>query len=108
MIKETCLNDNKEIQPLIGENEMLNIRLQGLQQKRREKVEKYLKVLKIPDEMEIIGKILNEEEEENLYLKKGATEQKISIEALNNVLENQIDNRNNLERVRRKAIITKI
>ena len=99
-IRQNCLNDLKEVQPLIRENEALNDMLLDLQHKRREIIEAHLSSLKLPAEIEIMAKILDEEEEENFYLKKGSTEQRISIEVLNKVIENQLDSKTNLEKVK--------
>lgn len=90
----------KDLQPLLGENEMLLLKLEGLQEKRREIIDDLLSSSHFPAEeySELINE-LNEETEVNFYLQKGASEQKITIEALTNVLRSQADTLSRIEKV---------
>lgn len=90
----------KDLQPLLGENEMLLLKLEGLQEKRREIIDDLLSSSHFPTEeySELINE-LNEETEVNFYLQKGASEQKITIEALTNVLRSQADTLSRIEKV---------
>lgn len=79
--------NRKKLMPSLGENEMMMVNMQGLQDKRRDLVESYLNQTKLPQEHIELVQELNDEQEANVYLNKNATEQRITIEALKDVLE---------------------
>lgn len=66
---------------------MLMLKLEGIQQQRRDSIFKYLNNWSFPPQILTLTKKINEETENNTYLKKNTIEQRITIEALKGVLQ---------------------
>jgi hypothetical protein len=79
----------EKIFPLIAENEELAEELESLQKTRRTMVEDYLTSSIFPEEYLALNEEFNEENELNIFLKKGREEQEITLEALRKVHRSQ-------------------
>ncbi|CAI2383138.1 unnamed protein product [Moneuplotes crassus] len=80
--REVSKRNRDALQPIMGENEMMKIKLEGLQQKRRDIIFDLLSSNQLPHGFEDLINKLNEETERNLFLKKNALELEITVQAL--------------------------
>lgn len=75
------------------------IKLDGLQEKRKELINHYFTKSQLPDEYFDLTNQLNEETEANVYLNKDVVEQRITIQALKDVLKGHSDYLDTLKKI---------
>jgi len=84
--KKISTENRKKVQPLLGENEMMNLKLGGLQTKRRALVTNALKGWEFPTIYFSEVERLRKETEKSYFLQKDKAEQDITLNALEDVL----------------------